>query len=188
MATIEIISSSIRKGRDSHKVAMYFHQFINEHQIATANMLDLYAYQFPLFDERLSKQSNPIPKALEFSEKIKAADGIIIVTPEYNGGYPASLKNAIDLLYNEWHRKPIALVSASNGPFGAAQVLTSLQFSLWKIKAWVVPATFQVPFVDKAFDENGVPAAKETNDKLAAAFIKELMWCIEAKSKMPADK
>ena len=186
MATIEIVSSSIRTGRDSHKVAMYFAQYINEHKIAKANMLDLYAYKFPLFNERLSKQTTSLQTAVEFSEKIKAADGVIIVTPEYNGGYPASLKNAIDLLYPEWHRKPIALVSASNGPFGGAQVLTSLQFSLWKIKAWVVPATFQVPFVDKAFDEHGVPVAKESSDKLAAAFIKELMWCIEAKSKMPS--
>ena len=187
MALVEIISSSIRTGRDSHKLALYFQKYINEHQIATAKMLDLYEYQFPLFDERLSKQVNPIPKAIEFAERIKNADGVLIVTPEYNGGYPASLKNVIDLLYTEWQRKPVALASASSGPFGASQVLTSLQFTLWKIKAWVVPATFQAPFVDKAFDEDGVPAAKEDTDKLAAVFIKELVWCMEAKSKMPEE-
>ncbi len=45
---------------------------------------------------------HPSEGVLEFAKKVKAADGIIIVTPEYNGGYPASLKNAIDLLYVEW--------------------------------------------------------------------------------------
>ncbi len=188
MAIIAIIISSVRIGRDSHKVALYFQQYIKHHQIATVNMLDLYEYQFPIFEERLSKQTNPLTKTIEFAEKIKAADGVLIVTPEYNGGYPASIKNVIDLLYKEWHRKPIAIASASNGPFGASQVLTALQFSLWKIKAWVVPATFQVPFVDKAFDKDGVPVAKEDTDKLAAAFLKELIWCIDAKSKMPLDE
>lgn len=187
MAIIEIISSSIRTGRESHKLALYFQQYINEHQIATAKMLDLYEFQFPLFEERLSEQKNPIPKAIEFAERIKSADGVLIVTPEYNGGYPASLKNVIDLLYKEWQRKPIALATGSSGPFGASQVLTALQFSLWKIKAWVVPATFQAPFVDKAFDKDGLPAAKEATDKLAAVFIKELVWCMEAKSKMPEE-
>ena len=49
---------------------------------------------------------------LEFADKITKAVGVIIVTPEYNGGYPASLKNAIDLLYAERKRKPVALATA----------------------------------------------------------------------------
>ena len=141
-------------------------------------------YLFPVFDERLKYQKNPSAEMLEFADKIKLADGVLIVTPEYNGGYPASLKNIIDLLYDEWYRKPIAISTVSNGIFGGSQVITSLQFSLWKIRAWTVPAMFPVPKVQDAFDENGNPADKTATDKRAAAFINELLWCVEAKSKM----
>lgn len=120
----------------------------------------------------------------EFSEKVKKADGVVIVTPEYNGGYPASLKNAIDLLYEEWFRKPIGLVTVSAGSFGGMQVLMSLQFSLWKIRAWVVPALFPVPKIKEAFDEEGNPADKAAYERRATSFLNELLWCIEAKRRM----
>lgn len=187
MPSIAIISSSVRTGRKSHRVALYFKQYIERQHLATAEILDLQQYQFPIFEERLRLQVNPSEQALAFAEKIKSADGVIIVTPEYNGGYPASLKNVVDLLYNEWHRKPIAIATVSDGNFGGTQVITSLQFSLWKIRAWTVPAMFPVPLIDKAFDESGNATDKEGTDKRAAIFIKELMWCIEAKSKMAAD-
>ena len=184
MAHIAIISSSVRTGRNSHRTALYFKNYIEENNIATVEILDLNQYKFPLFDERLRFQKNPAENVLEFADKIKSADGVLIVTPEYNGGYPASLKNVIDLLYNEWHRKPIAISTSSDGVFGGTQVITSLQFSLWKIRAWPVPAMFPVPKVQETFDENGAPADKKSIDKRAAIFINELMWCIEAKSKM----
>ncbi len=186
MASIAIISSSVRIGRNSHRVALYFKQYIEQHQLASVTILDLQQYQFPIFEERLRLQPNPSEKVLEFAEKIKASDGVIIVTPEYNGGYPASLKNVVDLLYNEWHRKPVAISTVSDGIFGGTQVMTSLQFSLWKIRAWTVPAMFPVPSAQKAFDENGNPVDKEGTDKRAALFVQELMWCIEAKNKMKA--
>jgi len=111
---------------------------------------------------------------------------VIIVTPEYNGGYPASLKNVIDLLYDEWYKKPIAISTVSEGNFAGMQVITSLQFSLWKIGAWTVPAMFPVANVDKSFDEKGAPTEKEATEKKAANFIKEILWCIDAKKKMGA--
>ncbi|MFM9945046.1 MAG: NADPH-dependent FMN reductase, partial [Bacteroidia bacterium] len=141
-------------------------------------------YNFPIFIERLKNQKEPMASAIEFAKKIKSSDGIIIVTPEYNGGYPASLKNAIDLLFDEWYHKPIAISTVSDGIFGGSQVLTSLQFSLWKIKAWVVPAMFPVPTVKEAFDEKGKPTDTEKTDKRAAAFIKELLWCMDANGRM----
>jgi NAD(P)H-dependent FMN reductase len=184
MPHIAIISSSVRIERKSHRVALYFKNYLSNNQLATAEILDLKAYNFPLFDERLRLQKEPLAAVLEFAEKIKAADGIIIVTPEYNGGYPSSLKNVVDLLYEEWHRKPVAIATASDGIFGGTQVITSLQFSLWKIRAWTVPAMFPVPKVKEAFDENGTPTDKAATDKRAAAFINELLWCTEANKKM----
>lgn len=184
MPTIAILSASVRTGRHSHRVALYFKNYIEENKLATVEILDLNEYQFPLFNERLKYQPDPSPSVVAFASKIKSADGVIIVTPEYNGGYPASLKNVTDLLYDEWHRKPIAISTVSNGPFGGTQVITSLQFSLWKIRAWTVPAMFPVPKVGDSFDENGNAADKTGTDKRAKGFINELLWCMEANRRM----
>ncbi len=184
MPHIAIISSSVRLQRNSHRVALYFKQFMETHNLATVEILDLAAYNFPIFNERLRLQKDPLPAAVEFAEKIKAADGVLIVTPEYNGGYPAALKNVVDLLYAEWKRKPLAISTVSDGIFGGTQVITSIQFSLWKIGAWVVPAMYPVPSVSKSFDENGKAADAEGADKRAAVFINELLWAIEATKRM----
>ena len=145
MPHIAILSASVREGRKSHRVALYFQNYILENKLAEVEILDLKHYQFPLFNERLSLQTSPTEEVLDFADRISNADGIIIVSPEYNGGYPASLKNVTDLLYREWYRKPVAISTVSSGPFGGTQVITSLQFSLWKMKAWTVPAMFPVP-------------------------------------------
>lgn len=83
MPHITIISASVRTGRNSHRVALYFKKFLEEHKLATSEILDLAEYNFPLFDERLAHQKTPSEKVLDFSNRIKAADGVIIVTPEY---------------------------------------------------------------------------------------------------------
>jgi NAD(P)H-dependent FMN reductase len=184
MSNIIILSSSVRTGRNSDRVALYFKKYMEENNLANAEIVDLNVYQFPIFNERLKFQPNPTAQTLEFAEKIKSSDGIVIVTPEYNGGYPAALKNVVDLLYDEWHRKPTAIATVSNGGFGGMQVVTSLQFSLWKMKAWTVPAMFPVPKVQDAFDEQGNATDKAVTDKRADAFIKELLWCIEATNRM----
>src|SRR6266581_2056400 len=140
MPSIAILSASVRINRHSHRVALYFKKYIEENKLATVHILDLNEYQFPIFSERLKFQTNPSTQVIDFTNKIKSADGVIIVTPEYNGGYPASLKNVVDLLYDEWRRKPIAIATVSDGSFGGTQVITSPQFTLWKIRSWTVPA------------------------------------------------
>lgn len=184
MSKIIIISSSVRTGKKSNRVAFFFANYINEQKIAEAEIVDLEDYHFPVFNERLSNLTDPPQNLLDFSEKIKAADGVIIVSPEYNGGYPASLKNVIDVLLAEWKRKPIAISTVSGGPFAGMNLITSLQFILWKIGAWTVPAMFPVANVQTSYDEDGKPADVEGVEKRAKAFIDELMWCIAAKEKM----
>ncbi|MEO6355167.1 MAG: NADPH-dependent FMN reductase [Ferruginibacter sp.] len=184
MATTVIISSSVRNGRKSHPVALFFKQYIEAQQLASVIMLDLNEYKFPIFEERLKLQTHPAKEVPQFAEAIKQAADLIPVTPEYNGGYPGSLKNVTDLLYNEWHRKPVAISTVSNGVFGGTQVISSLQFTLRKLKAWTVPAMFPVPSADKTFDESGQAIEKAATEKRAAAFIAKLMWCIEANKRM----
>lgn len=181
MKKIAILSSSIREGRKSHNVALYFKNYIETNKLAETEILDLKEYNFCLFEERLKYMKVVDDAVSEFASKIANADGIIIVSPEYNGGYPASLKNVIDLLIREWQGKPVAISTVSNGSFGGSQVLTSLQFVLWKIGARVVTAMFPVPHVEKSFDEKGTPADSELQEKRAERFIKELLDCIEGK-------
>jgi NAD(P)H-dependent FMN reductase len=183
MAHIAIISASVRKGRVSHRVALYFKKYLEANELATAEILDLNEYNFPLFDERLMHQENPAPHVLDFSRRISDADGVLIVTPEYNGGYPASLKNVVDLLYKEWKRKPVGISMVSNGIFGGTQVITSLLFSLWKIGAFLPTSMFPCPSAQEHFDEAG-NSNDPGIDKRAALFLKELFWCIEAKKRM----
>lgn len=179
MKKIVIIAASVREGRKSDRVALYFRDLLARKADISCEIADLMDYNFPVFNERLKFQKSPAPRVLEFAEKIRSADGVIIVTPEYNGGYPASLKNVTDLLYDEWKRKPLALVSVSGGPFGGAQVLTSLLFTMWKIGAWMVPAMFPVPKVEEAFDAEGKPADELVTGKRAETFINELLLMME---------
>ncbi len=180
MPHISILSSSVRNDRKSHRVALYFQNYLRENKLATTEILDLKEYNFPIFQDTLKTMQHPSEGVLDFAKRVKAADGIIIVTPEYNGGYPASLKNAIDLLYEEWKHKPVGIATASSSPFGGSQALISLQFTLWKMRVWTIPAMFSVPTVDKAYSADGIAVDKSASDVLAAVFIKELLWWIEA--------
>jgi len=69
---------------------VFFKSFIEEHKLASDKMAHLMEYRFPVFEERLSQIKDPSPDMLQFAEKVKGADGIIIVTSEYDGGYPAA--------------------------------------------------------------------------------------------------
>jgi len=187
MEKLVIISASVRNQRYSHRAALYFQRYIEANQSAVVEILDLNAYQFPIFEERLGFLKEPSPAIIDFAAKVKEATGVIIVTPEYNGGYPASLKNVIDLLYDEWKKKPVALVTASAGPFGGAQVMTSLLFTLWKIGAIMVPAMFPIPKIQEVFDGEGRALDAARIDKRAHTFLKELLWYAEAKKRMESE-
>ena len=183
MYHISIISSSIRIGRKSHNLALYFQKYLKTTRQATVEILDLKQYDFPIFEERLKNQKSPSLEALEFKNKIIASDAIIIVTPEYNGSIPASLKNVIDLLFEEWQKKTIAFATASSGDFGGLQALTHLEFMFWKIGAVCISKNFPVSKVHEKFDDFGNPINKEEIDEFAKIFIDELFNCIDSEKK-----
>lgn len=184
MEHICIISSSIRKERFSHRAALYLDGLLKDKYNVETEILDLLSYKFPLFEERLKFLDSPPPAALEFAEKVRRADGLILVVPEYNGGYPASIKNVIDLLTDEWRKKPVAFAVVSNGKFGGSQVLFALQFTLWKIMALTVSPALRIGDIETSIDEKGIPADKALMDKIASSTIRELLWHIEARRRM----
>ena len=175
MLNIAVISPSVRKGRNSHRVALYFDNLMKELNLANPEILDLFEYNFPLFNERLKHQESPSPGAIEFADKIRSSDGVIIISPEYNGGVPASLKNAVDLLTDEWKNKPVAFVTVSDGNFAGTQAIISLQFSLWKLGADTVPGPLRIPNIISAFIDSGIPADKPAMDKRASAFVNNFL-------------
>ncbi len=181
---IALLSTSVRDGRMSHRVALHLQRSITAEGRHTVDLIDLLDHDFPVFHERLKFMAAPAPEVVAFAERIRKADGVIIVTPEYNGSYPASLKNIIDLLTEDWKKKPIAISSVSGGAFGGSQVLTQLLFTLWKIRAWVVPGAMQVPTVKENFNEDGSPADAEAWARRTKAFLEELEWAMEAKHRM----
>lgn len=115
MKRIAILSASVRTGRLSHRVALYLENYFRQNALADTELLDLKAYDFPLFHERLAMQERPSDMLIDFTNRFNDADGLIIVSPVYNASYPAALKNVIDLYYKEWKHKPVGIVSVTSG-------------------------------------------------------------------------
>lgn len=135
---IKIIVGSTRQGRFSEKPANWIFEEAKKLEGVDVELLDLQDYPMPFFDDSTSPSmakgnySNKIVK--KWAEKINDGDAFIIVTPEYNHGYPAVLKNSMDVIYSEWNRKPIGFVSYGSAVGARAveqlrQVAVELQMS-----------------------------------------------------------
>ena len=112
---IAIVSSSVRDGRNSHRVALFIKSYVERVLSANAQILDLKEYDFPMFHERVWNMPHPSEALLDYIDRFTSADGIVIVTPVYNGSFPASLKNVIDVIYTQWRHKPCLIVSVTDG-------------------------------------------------------------------------
>jgi NAD(P)H-dependent FMN reductase len=111
----------------------------------------------------------------EWRDAIVAADGLVIVTPEYNHGYPGTLKAVLDLLLREYVHKAVALVGVSAGPWGGTRVIEAMVTTVRELGLAVTFTDLNFPSVQKTFDEQGklLDAAFE---KRAAGFLDELVW------------
>lgn len=112
---IKVIIGSTREGRFSEKPAQWIFEEAKKWEGAAVELLDLRDYEMPFFDSPVppsmakGQYSNEVVQ--KWAEKINEGDAFIIVSPEYNHGYSAVLKNALDVIYPEWHRKPVGFVS-----------------------------------------------------------------------------
>lgn len=112
---IKVIIGSTREGRFSEKPAQWIFEEARKLEGAQVELLDLRDYEMPFFDSPVppsmakGQYSNEVVQ--KWAEKINEGDAFIIVSPEYNHGYSAVLKNALDVIYPEWHRKPVGFVS-----------------------------------------------------------------------------
>lgn len=176
---IPVILGSTRRGRQSPKVARFIAERMRRNGSIETEILDLAEYNFPIMEERLRLRDDPPPGLREFSEKVARSDSLVIVTPEYNNGYPGVLKNALDYLLPEYQRKPIAIVTVSAGGFGGINCLAQLRLVALGMGAFPIPAALPVSRVQDSFDEEGNPK-DDSYEKRAQAFITEVLFFAEA--------
>ena len=179
MFYIPIIVGSTRRDRQSIKVARFVLKKTQQRPGVETELLDLLEYNFPIMEERLHLRDDPPPRLKEYGEKIGRADSIIIVTPEYNNGYPGVLKNALDYLLPEYERKPIGIVTVSAGGFGGITCLAQLRLVTIGMGAFPIPESLPVSRVRDSFKEDGTPN-DPAYEKHAAGFLDELLWFTEA--------
>jgi len=104
-----------------------------------AELLDLQELNLPMMEERLRFRDDAPPNVALFSSKIRAADSILIVTPEYSGGYPGVLKNALDYLKEEHRHKPVGIVTVSAVETGGILCLVSLRQIILQLGGLPIP-------------------------------------------------
>lgn len=112
---IKIIVGSTRQNRFSEKPAQWILEEAKKLEGVEVELLDLRDYPMPFFDSPMSpsmgKGQYSDEGVKKWAKKINDGDAFIIITPEYNHGYSAVLKNALDVIYPEWNRKPVGFVS-----------------------------------------------------------------------------
>jgi len=184
---IKVIVGSTRQNRMSEKPADWIFNELKKRENISVELLDLRDYPMPFFNDPMppsnsgGKYSNEIVQ--KWANKIKDGDAFIIVTPEYNHGYPAVLKNALDSIYPEWNKKAVGFISY--GSVSGARSIEQLRQVV--IELQMVP-------INKSINLPGEIYMKLRNEKLpinpeifaslrnggrsdrVEAFIKELIW------------
>ncbi len=179
MFYIPIIVGCTRRDRQSIKVARFVLARLQQRQGVETELVDLLEYDLPIMEERLHRRNDPPPQVQEFGGKIARADSLIIVSPEYNNGYPGVLKNALDYLLPEYERKPIGIVTVSAGGFGGLTCLAQLRLVALGMGAFPIPESLPVSRVRDSFNEDGSPNDPAYESR-AASFLDEVLWFTEA--------
>jgi NAD(P)H-dependent FMN reductase len=169
-----IILGSIRRGRQSPKVARYLHEQLGTRADVEAEVLDLKELGLPMMEERLKYLEDPPENVARFGEMVKGADRLLVVSPEYNGAPPGVLKNALDYLNEEYKDKPVGLVTVSAGPHGGKRCFEVLHTLFQRIGAQPSDDHLQVNNIDSSFTDDGKPADDQVATRVAeflSAFL-----------------
>lgn len=182
MLNIIIILASVREGRFGDKPAAWIMQHAKQTPELEVELLDLKDFPMPFFHDPVSpsmkKTPYTHPEVMRWTAKIAEADAFIIVTPEYNHGYPASLKNAMDWVYQEWNNKPVAFVAY--GGVGGARCVEQLRQVAVELQMAPVRNAIDITFdyMMKAFQDANIDPLellKPFDDK-AKGMIEQLVW------------
>ncbi len=135
---------------------------------AQTHLIDLRDYQLAFCDGKIEANDYPNDVA-RLRGDVAAANGLILGTPEYHGGYSGVLKNALDLMgFDEFMGRVVGLIAVSGGELGGFGPLAGLRNVCRALHAWVVPEQALVPRAWDAFDESGRPKSAGLENRLRA--------------------
>lgn len=166
---LPILLGTSRQGRKSEHVAHFLLDEMRKRPEIETELIDVRTLKMTL-DNAGGDMQDP-----EFARKMTRADGLAIVVPEYNHGYPGLLKHALDMCLKEYIHKVVAFCGVSAGPFGGARVIENLVPVARELGLVVTFTDLNFSRVGDAFDEAG----KLKDEKYvgrAAKFLNELIW------------
>ena len=168
--SIPVILGTVRKGRASENVAKFVFGEVQKRQNVETELIDIRELNFPVDDAGESIKDS------KFSKTIERADGLIIVMPEYNHGYPGMLKHVLDSNLKEYIHKAAGVCGVSAGHFGGARGIVNLLPVLRELGLVTIFWDGNFGFAQQLFDENGVIKDRATHEKRMAKFLDELIW------------
>jgi len=190
MLNIPVILGSVREGRNSEAPA----RFVLEKVKAlghTTQLVDFKEMPLPFFYSALMpvqmKGKYPEPNIQRWSEIAYNADAFVIVTPEYNHGYPGVLKNALDWLYLEFDHKPVGLVGVSDGLTAGSRVIEQLRPIMENFSMFAVRETVMFAKSPTMFDADG-KLIDEAYNKKVDGMLKSLTSVAEIMKAYPRAK
>ncbi len=181
MTVISVVVGSTREGRFSEKPARWIFQHLKQRAGVEARLLDLRDYPMPFFDQPATP-AMPGRAAFEhevvrkWTAAIAHSDGFVFVTPEYNYGPAAVLKNAIDWVYPEWHRKAAGFVS-----YGSAMGVRSVQQlreNMIELQIAPIRSSVHIPVATlwAHYQGGDVEAGLAQLGAAAGSMIDDLLW------------
>jgi NAD(P)H-dependent FMN reductase len=169
---IAVICGTKREGRESIKAAQWVAEAGRRRDDAEIIFVDPKDFQLPP-DGAPGDGTDP-----KYDEITAKADAFFVVTPEYNHGYPSSLKRLLDSEFGNYLHKPVATAGVSNGPWGGVRVCEALLPVYHRIGLVTVQPELYFPFIQNMFDEQGqlLPEHAEMYDKNVKRSYDELVW------------
>lgn len=169
---ILVVLATTRQQRASEAVATYLLNQANARDDIEATLYDVRDFVFNGDDEGPNLKEANMP----WSEAVAVADGLLIVTPEYNHGYPGSLKLLLDSLVGaEYRHKAVAVAGVSMGGFAGARVVEHILPILRELGLVASKVPFYVGGAREAFTDSGDPVDEAMADRVPA-FLDELVW------------
>jgi NAD(P)H-dependent FMN reductase len=166
---IPLILGTARQGRQSGHVANFILSEMKKRPEIETELIDVRKLKMRL-DDAGEEMKDP-----DYAEKMTRADGLVIVTPEYNHGYPGLLKHALDMCLEEYIHKAVAICGVSAGLFGGARVIENLLPVVRELGLMATFTDLNFSRVRDAFDEQGNLKEEKYVGRLAK-FLNELVW------------
>jgi NAD(P)H-dependent FMN reductase len=166
---IPVILGTARKGRMSQAAARLLCEEVGKRPNVETELIDIATLPLPIDD------AGEAIKASIFAEKMDLADGLVIVSPEYNHGYPGLLKHVLDSCLKEYIHKAVGLVGVSAGPFGGARVIQNLLPVMRELGLVTIFWDVNFSSVQNVFDTEGRLLDKAYLRRIEK-FLNELIW------------